>query len=108
MEVAELFMAREGMAKGFLEQITTFLRKNTKGVAEKKTLEKNLAKEEKSFKYIPMNSCIFFENMNMEGLYKKTLEFNDKVKEEVFDLALTEKEIIFFKSLTTTLGYFYF
>lgn len=43
-------------------------------------------------KYFPMNKFVLFENMNLQGLKKKVIEFNDKIEETMHLKGMNEKE----------------
>ena len=89
LQVAEKFLAREGLQKGYIEQITTFIRQNTrhssgapKKVSKGKTLTSN---------FFPYTHVIQFETGNFDGLSKKLFEFNDALKESPLWLKETEQ-----------------
>ena len=101
LETAEKFLAREGLGKGNLEQITSFIKKNTRGIANSsggssnnnKQQGKIVNKQKKTeFKYFPTSQYLTFEGMNLQGLLKKTLESNDVLKAQGSKLAMNEKE----------------
>ena len=97
LETAEKFLAREGLGKGNLEQITSFIKKNTRGIAsgsqQGKIKQEVQNKQKKTeFKYFPTSQYLTFEGMNLQGLLKKTLESNEVLKSQGSKLAMTEKE----------------
>ena len=104
---AEKYIARENLPKPlYLQQIQTFLRNNTQGYGQKKTQsqpqtakpKKNLEQtllnevskfaenlkmtEEMKFTKLPNTQYNYYENMNLDGLSKKILEFNEKLLKE--------------------------
>ena len=113
LESAEKFLVREGMGKGYLEQICTFLRKNSKGkpaqsVQQTGSMEQQIemqmekqAQSHEEFKsnYFPMTQPILFETANFDGLTKKITEseINDT------NLRLEEKEKKWFLNMIATL-----
>jgi len=89
LQVAEKFLAREGLQKGYIEQITTFIRQNTRhssGAPKKSSQGKTLKSN-----YFPYTQAIQFETGNFDGLSKKLFEFNESLKESQFWLKETEQ-----------------
>lgn len=105
--VAEKFLTREGMNMGYKEQITEFIRKNTKGGG--KPLpggQTQKPKEEpKKANCFPMRETVFYKDMNIDGLMNKLKEFHGKLVEAGTDpsIALTEHEFKYVISLAVKL-----
>lgn len=109
LETSEKFLAREGLGKGHIEQITSFIKKNTRGIssggnkqAQGMGQEKKIPKD--SFKYFPVNQYLSFEGMNLQGLLKKTTESNEILKGQGLKIAMTEKETKYFNNILEILA----
>ena len=106
LESAEKFLAREGMNKGHIQQITSFIRSNTRGIHPeskgKSVVEKKVVKE--SYKYFPTSEYLRFEGMNLQGLLKKTMENNELLKAQQPHRAMTEKEAKYFNNILEILN----
>ena len=105
--VAEKFLTREGMGLAFKEQITEFIRKNTRGGGSPASQPKHAAQKPaaapKPTTCFPLRSSVFFEQMNIDGLINKITEFNQTLH-ETGDLAcLTETELKYAASLANKL-----
>ena len=74
---AEKFLMREGLGKGYLEQVTSFIRKNTRSTGAKKAVQSKTLES----KFFPYNQLIAFETANFDGLSKKLFEFNEALKD---------------------------
>lgn len=105
--VAEKFLTREGMNLGFKEQITDFIRRNTKGRGNpvagggQKTGTKP-----KSQSCFPIRQSIFYQEMNMDGLLTKMTEFHTKLQDQTdphHQSHLTEHEFKYVVSLVNKL-----
>lgn len=104
---AEKFLAREGLNKGHIDQITSFIRKNTKGIHKGdpgKTVKMVEKIQKEGYKYFPTSEYLRFEGMNMQGLLKKTMENNELLREKQSKLAMTEKEAKYFNNILEILN----
>lgn len=108
---AEKFLLREKLHKGYVEQITSFIRKNIRGTAASKSTQSagesrgiNTIPQPKSYNYIPLSTYYNFETMNLQGLSKKVLELNDALKTAGSASALSEKDLKYFDNIIAVLG----
>lgn len=106
--VAEKFLIREGMHLAYKEQITDFIRKNTSGRASSipggHNPKPQAATKPKSC--FPMRHSVFFQDTNMDGLWKKIQEFQCKILEggeATKVLALTDTELKYLHTLVVKL-----
>lgn len=101
--VAEKFLTREGLNIGFKEQITEFIRKNTKGSNKPAGGTSAQTQQTKTKSCFPMRQSVFFQDMNMDGLWKKIEEFQTKIQADpaTQSVALNETE---FKYLQTIIN----
>ncbi len=104
--VAEKFLTREGMNLGYKDQITAFIKKNTRGGgmgtpsnSQTQSSSKNTAAQN----VFPMRQTVFFEQMNIDGLLAKINEFQVKLQETGNPTALAESEMKWVSTLTTKL-----
>ena len=105
MVVAEKFLTREGMSLSYKEQITAFIRKNTKGIAKPAPGAQKpvTAKSQSCF---PMRQSIFYQEMNMDGLYSKIQEFHIKLQDPTHighQIGLSESEFKYVNSIVNKL-----
>lgn len=102
LETAEKFLAREGLNKGYIDEITSFIRKNSRGTVPK---EKEIKKDKlpENFKYFPINTYIKFETMNLQGLTKKVLEFSQTLSDQK-NKSFNEKEVKYFHNIIDILS----
>lgn len=106
--VAEKFLTREGMGLGFKEQITDFIRKNTRGGGKPLSQPSQPAPQKpaapaKPATCFPIRTTVFYEQMNIDGLINKITEFNHSLH-ETGDLAcLTENELKYATNLANKL-----
>lgn len=92
LQVAEKFLAREGLQKGYLEQIMQFIRKNTRGGAPTKRGGAGATQTKKlQSKVFPFTQLIKFEGGNFDGLSKKIFEFEEALKDTPLGLKDLEK-----------------
>lgn len=106
--VAERFLTREGLGLGFKEQITDFIRKNTKGggypipgASQPQTQPAKKASPAQDV--FPMRQTVFYEQMNIDGLLAKIVEFQTKLSEAKNPAALTEHEVKYVTSIAVKL-----
>ena len=114
LETAEKFLAREGLNKGHITQITDFIKTNTRGINKGNKgastsvfsgIESLVKKEKKeNYKYFPTTEYLRFEGMNMQGLLKKTMENNEFLKGQGSKLAMSEKEAKYFNNILEILN----
>mgnify|MGYP002622575587 CR=1 FL=1 len=93
LEVAEKFIAREGLHKGYIEQITNFIRQNTRhtqGRSNTRTQQQQPQKKKVQSKYFPYLNPITFQGGNFDGLVKKIFEFNEALKDTTSAMKETE------------------
>jgi hypothetical protein len=102
---------REKLQKGYVEQITSFIRKNIRGTAASKSNQSgggsrgiSSVPQPKSYNYIPLSTYFNFENMNLQGLSKKVIELNDGLKASGSASALTERDLKYFENIIAVLG----
>lgn len=94
LESAEKFIAREGLSRGYLEQITTFIRQNSRkaqGQAGGQTSSSNTSNKQKTqnktfekkqdSKFFPYTTPITYEGGNFDAMTKKLLELNETLKD---------------------------
>ena len=102
LTVAESFLNREGMNLGYKEQITDFIRKNTRG-GGKLVKKQDQVPQVKKNQVFPIREYFYFKKMNMDGLIKKTNEINDQLKEKNEEHAFTESDFKHFNYLVNKL-----
>ena len=101
-QAAENFLNREQMNIIYKEQIVEFIRKNTKGKGAPlpKPQEK---KANPTANLSPLREKHFYTKMNMDGLHKKVLEINEKLKEEKNENIILESELKYLNGLIVKL-----
>lgn len=120
LEVAEKFLVKEGLQKGYLEQICTFIRKNTRGggkpVQQKQQQTSQIkqdfmVEEFTGSNYFPSKQPIYFEGGNFDAMTKKlletqvsdpTLNLEEKDKKAVLSLVETLKGVQLYHSSSIT------
>lgn len=104
--VAEKFLTREGMNLGYKDQITAFIRNNTKGQGKavpQKPLSESKPKAQSCF---PIRQSVFYQDMNMDGLVAKIQEFHTKLQQPTepgHQTNLTETEMKYVQSIASKL-----
>lgn len=105
--VAEKFLLREGMGLGHKNQIVEFITKNTRGKANMSAgaAQQKPAAPPKPKTCFPLRQSIFYEDMNLDGLFAKIQEFNTKLQTsaDASAQALTEYEIKYVQSVVSKL-----
>lgn len=104
--VAEKFLTREGMNLGYKDQITDFIRKNTKGKGNPGAGKPITENKPKPMSCFPMRQLVYFDDMNMDGLFGKIQEFNTKLQDPTHaghQQVLTDHEIKYVQSMVNKL-----
>lgn len=116
---AEKFISREGLHKGYLDEITRWLRKQSSGAATltqtstaKSTTQnksvKNQVYQSEKIKFPKVNNnfnqinYIKFDSVNTEGSLKKIIEFNSKFENSA-PFYLSENELKTIKTFLETI-----
>ena len=106
--VAEKFLTREGMGLAFKEQITDFIRKNTRGGGKATGQPSQSAPQKPAAPPLPkscfpLRNTVFYEQMNIDGLVHKITEFNHTLHESGDLACLTENELKYITNLANKL-----
>jgi len=106
--VAEKFIGREGINHSFVEQISEFLRKNSRGGSigkkPKQEVQNPNLHQQNTSKHFPMDTALYFEAFKLEPLQKKLFEFNQALTDSGNTLALDEAKIKILSKLLEILG----
>lgn len=113
LESAEKFLVKEGLHRGYLEQVCNFIRKNIRGDGIPKPKSNTIQTEDSGqpkdvrSNYFPMKHPFLFETANWEGLTKKIVEselnepalnLEEKDKKAFFNMVDTLKNVQFYHS----------
>lgn len=99
--VAERFLTRENMNMGYKEQITDFIRKNTKGGGKALNLPK--AAPQKQVNCFPLRQTVFYDQRNIDGFVKKFEEIEKSLKEAGTHMELKAHDLRYVYSLAEKL-----
>ena len=98
LEVAEKFIAQEGLYRDALNQITQFIRTNAN---IRTAAPQAAAAKPTTNKYFPYLFHYFFEQLNLDKIAAKIKEFSETVSEE---LKMNDREILSLDRLVTLLS----
>lgn len=109
--VAEKFLTREGMNLGYKEQITDFIRKNTKGKGNPlpggQPQQPISATQPKPQSCFPLRETFFYQEVNqLDALMSKIQEFNGKLHDPSHpshQSALKDNEVKYVQSMVSKL-----